>query len=189
MVVKFDAIREEGLKLDEPLSPELFSDVFLKDATPAGFHSAGSARLRADLRRVRRDVLLKAQIDLPLEAPCKRCLGEVTLRLPISFTLNLVPKDKVLPASPNRGGDDAGEKAGSFDLKSADEEVFDGRTIDLDPIVREQVLLALPMNVLCKDDCAGLCPQCGQNLNDTRCDCGTKTVDSQLQMLKGIKLN
>ena len=87
--------------------------------------------------------------------------------------------------------DDRGqaETAGSFELEDADEEVFDGKTIDLDPIVREQVLLALPMNAVCREDCKGLCAQCGQNLNEKQCGCETKVIDPRLAPLMNIKLN
>ena len=86
-----------------------------------------------------------------------------------------------------RGGE--GESEGSFDLQDTDEEVFDGKTIDLDPIVREQVLLALPMGVVCREDCQGLCAQCGQNLNEKKCGCEQRVIDPRLAALKDIKLN
>jgi len=125
-------------------------------------------------------------------APCKRCLVDVALDLPVSFTLNLVPESLVRSDEPedeepeDRG---QGEMAGSFGLEDADEEVFDGKTIDLDPIVREQVLLALPMNAVCREDCKGLCAQCGQNLNEKQCGCEQKVIDPRLAPLMNIKLN
>ena len=65
----------------------------------------------------------------------------------------------------------------------------DLETIDLDPIVREQVLLALPVSVLCQEDCRGLCTVCGQDLNEKDCGCERKVVDVRLAKLKDIKLN
>jgi len=55
--------------------------------------------------------------------------------------------------------------------------------------VREQVLLAIPMSAVCREDCAGLCAQCGQNLNEKKCGCETKVIDPRLAPLKNIKLN
>jgi uncharacterized protein len=136
-------------------------------------------------------VLLQGSFTAHVAAPCKRCLADVTLDLPVSFTLNLVPESLVRGENSAEGedSDDQGETAGSFELEDTDEEVFDGKTIDLDPIVREQVLLALPMNAVCREDCKGLCAQCGQNLNEKQCGCETKVIDPRLAPLMNIKLN
>jgi uncharacterized protein len=108
----------------------------------------------------------------------------------VDFTLNLVPQAKAAPTDEEGVADDPKTaRAGSFDLEDADEERFDGRKIDLDPILREQLLLALPMNVVCKDSCEGLCAVCGQNLNEKKCGCERKVLDPRLAPLKNIKLN
>ena len=79
--------------------------------------------------------------------------------------------------------------AASFELDEVDAEPFNGKTIDLDPVVREQVLLALPVSVVCRDDCKGLCSTCGQDLNEQDCGHGkVKEVDVRLAKLKDIKL-
>jgi uncharacterized protein len=74
-------------------------------------------------------------------------------------------------------------------LEDADEEWFDGKRIDLDPILREQVLLALPMSLLCAESCRGLCPVCGENLNLKDCRCERKVADPRWMALKDIKLS
>ncbi len=51
---------------------------------------------------------------------------------------------------------------------------FEGTTIDLRPVAWEEIVLAAPLKLLCKEDCAGLCPTCGTNLNVSRCDCAQK---------------
>jgi uncharacterized protein len=105
----------------------------------------------------------------------------------VSFTLNLVSQAAL--ADGEGGEDEQAERGGTFDLERADEELFDGKTIDLDPLVREQVLLALPMHAVCRDDCKGLCGQCGKNLNEGQCGCVGTQVDPRLAVLKNIKLN
>lgn len=55
--------------------------------------------------------------------------------------------------------------------------------------MREQVLLALPMSAVCREDCKGLCAQCGQNLNEKQCGCEQKVIDPRLAPLMNIKLN
>ena len=70
----------------------------------------------------------------------------------------------------------------------ADEEQFDGRQIDLGAIAREQILLAMPMDVVCKEDCRGLCSVCGQDLNAKECGCQRKVTDPRWAALQDIKL-
>ena len=59
--------------------------------------------------------------------------------------------------------------------------------IDLNELLREQFYLALPMKPLCREDCAGLCPQCGTNLNTGTCQCTTEWEDPRLAPLKGLE--
>jgi uncharacterized protein len=193
MVVKIEQIQETGLKLAEPIGLELLQEVLggagVRQDT--GFRAARPSTLHASLRKVSRGVLVQGEFTAHVAAPCKRCLLDVVLDVPVSFTLNLVPETLVRDGEAEDGADGRGksEPGGSFDLQDADEDVFDGKTIDLDPIVREQVLLALPMNAVCREDCKGLCAQCGQNLNEKQCGCEPKVTDPRLAPLMNIKLN
>jgi uncharacterized protein len=58
--------------------------------------------------------------------------------------------------------------------------------LDLTEVVRQALFLAMPMNPICKDDCAGLCPQCGSNLNQEQCQCERDTVDPRLEVLRQL---
>ncbi|MBN1225748.1 MAG: DUF177 domain-containing protein, partial [Deltaproteobacteria bacterium] len=58
--------------------------------------------------------------------------------------------------------------------------------IDLTEVVREQILLAVPMIPICKEDCKGLCPYCGQNLNQCKCVCAGKTIDPRWSKLQNL---
>jgi uncharacterized protein len=198
MVVKIEEIEEGGLVVEETVSRDLLSDALSHQGQDTGFRTDRPAPLKASFQKVSGSVLLKAEMSAHVVAPCKRCLADVGMDLPVRFTLNLVPK---LAAGLEGGEDDeevaeedvaAGQRrdsAGSFALEDADRETFDGRTIDLDPIIREQVLLALPVSVVCREDCKGLCAQCGQNLNEAECGCERKVVDPRLAVLRTIKLS
>jgi uncharacterized protein len=188
MVVTVDQIREGGLSLDEPLS-EAFLTHALADVKDTGFRPQSGATLHVKLRKTGGGVVVQGSTEVAVRTACRRCLADVPLKLPISFTLNLVPARNLAAGEAGEGDDEQSERAGSFDLTRADEDLFDGRTIDLDPLVREQVLLALPMHAQCSEDCKGLCGSCGQNLNEGRCACQTDPVDVRLVGLKNIKLN
>ncbi|WP_223644922.1 DUF177 domain-containing protein [Corallococcus sp. EGB] len=199
MVVKIEQIKDAGLKLDEPIAPEVLKEALEGQGSGegTGFQATAPSTLHATLRKLSGGVLLQGSFTAHVGAPCKRCLTDVKLDLPVSFTINLVPEslargDDFLDEdekSMEKKERAQGESAGSFELDDTDEQVFDGKTIDLDPIVREQVLLALPMNAVCREDCQGLCSQCGQNLNEKKCGCEPKVVDPRLSPLKNIKLN
>ena len=192
MIVQVDQIREGGLVREKALSEEQLA--WMLGEADTGFSALSGSRFKVLLQKVGRGVLLQGEFDIRVKGLCKRCLAEVDLALPATFTLNLVPYS----AAPSPDGDEEGSpeqdpphraSVGSFDLAEADEELFDGKTIDLDPIVREQVLLALPMYVVCDERCRGLCGRCGQDLNEKECGCKQGQVDPRLAALKDIKLN
>ena len=190
MVVQVEQIREGGLTLTQPLA-QTFLAAVLADAVREGFRAEAASSLEAKLLRTASGVLLEGKAELCLLAACKRCASDVRLTVPVRFTLNLVAApDKREARADSEPADSAeGESSGSFELAEADLDTYQGKQIDLDPIVREQVLLALPMHAVCREDCRGLCGMCGQNLNEAACGCESKRVDPRLAVLKDIKLN
>ncbi|MGZ3460806.1 MAG: YceD family protein [Archangium sp.] len=190
MLVKIEQIRDEGLQVNEQMSLELLGAAL----EGSGFRATEPLAVQANLRKVSGGVLVGGKFTARVVADCKRCLVEAKLELPVSFTINFVPEslargedvlDEEALEEKDRG---QSENGGSFALDDADEEVFNGKVIDLEPIVREQVLLALPMNAVCREDCRGLCMKCGQNLNEKQCGCETKFEDPRLAVLKNFKL-
>ncbi len=190
MVVKVEEIGEEGLELDEPIDAKFLEDALAHQGEETGFHALHGAQLKATLRKVSGGVLLTGQFRADVSAPCKRCLAEASASLPVSFALNLLPRD-LAPREESEylDGDERAERIGSFRLQDADHEWFEGKTIELDPILREQVLLALPMNLVCTESCRGLCPVCGNNLNEKQCGCQREALDPRWMALKNIKLS
>jgi uncharacterized protein len=190
MLVKIDQIRDQGLKVNEQMSLELVGAAL----EGSGFRATEPLSVSANLRKVSGGVLVEGKFTTRVVAECKRCLTESKLELPVSFTINLVPEslargEDVLSDEELEEKDrSSGESGGSFALDQADEEVFDGKVIDLEPIVREQVLLSLPMSAVCREDCRGLCVKCGQNLNEKQCGCDTTFVDPRLAVLKDFKI-
>ena len=64
--------------------------------------------------------------------------------------------------------------------------LFDGEAIDLDQLVREEILLATPAQVFCREDCQGLCPVCGSDKNIAECACEPQQVDARWEKLKDL---
>jgi uncharacterized protein len=201
MLVKIEEIQEPGLELKEAIKPEVLAEA-LSEAR--GFELVSSEPLAASFKRVSGQVHLKGAFGLTVRSPCRRCLKAVVLDLPVEFSLRMVPEGRRRDDEEEDGGevakgrgrrrskkedDGQAEAVASFELDEIDVEPFDGKTIDLDPVVREQVLLTLPVTVLCREDCKGLCATCGQDLNERDCGHGKeKEVDVRLAKLKDIKL-
>lgn len=120
--------------------------------------------------------LLTGRLKATAQAECARCL------IPVDFELD-VPVDAVY-----RSGKVSAEAAPQMD---EDESYgYAGHRIDLDQAIRDNLLLGLPQRILCKEDCPGLCPVCGNNLNERNCGCTTSAAgpvspfDSLKQLLQ-----
>lgn len=202
MLVKIEEIQGLEIKRTEDIKPEVLNEAL---ADSEGFALVSSTPLSASFKKVSGRVFVKAQFKAALKCPCKRCTTDVAVPLDIDFSLRMIPEARpprvddavAADASPKKGrrkdskkeDDGQSDIASSFELDEIDAEPFDGKTIDLDPVVREQVLLALPVSVVCREDCKGLCPTCGQDLNEQDCGHGkVKEVDVRLAKLKDIKL-
>ena len=189
LTIDVDAIDESGQEWQADLSRE-FIDGVLRGEPPTEFQAGGAAHVRARLTKMGRHVLVQSQFRVPLEGQCKRCLKKVRLDEPIDLTLTYVPRDAAPAETPRRGAPhdkDPGEAA-SFDVETVDEEPYSGKTIDLAPALREQILLAVPPAPVCDDACKGLCPMCGKDLNAGDCGCEKTAIDPRWAKLKSIQL-
>ncbi len=118
-----------------------------------------------------------------LTVACSRCVGPVKLVLDETLRVTFMPPSE-MPAVDEEPTTDDGAEVSEGDL---DVFPFDGEKIDLEPLFREQFVLAIPFSPLCKEDCKGLCPQCGIDRNTGTCSC-EKPMDPRLAALKGLKL-
>jgi uncharacterized protein len=130
--------------------------------------------------RIRRDgseVKVQGNLKTRLEALCDRCLRPVDLAIATGFSERYV--QAVSWAA------DEQHELQAEDLNVA---VFDGLAIELDDLVREELLLAVPSTVLCREDCKGLCPVCGIDRNMSNCECENHNIDSRWQGLSELKM-
>lgn len=119
--------------------------------------------LRGPLRLSRnsRGILVQGTLESHVMTECGRCL--TSLLHPVKLEIEELFS---FPASPDT-------------VYSID----DDGNLDLTPLLREEAILALPMGIVCEPDCAGLCPECGQNLNEGQCDCEHDDIDPRLAIL------
>jgi DUF177 domain-containing protein len=187
MRVNIDEIKDTGLDRSWDLTREQLDAVVAGER--AGYRAREKAHVEAHLERVERRVRVDAKAVAALQVGCGRCLSPVALDVPVEFELTLVPEDEYEEEPPRAEKDGhKGHGGGSFEARAAEEETYAGKTVDLDPILREQILLALPSYPVCKESCKGLCPVCGANLNDRECGCDRHVPDPRWAGLKNVKL-
>jgi uncharacterized protein len=121
------------------------------------------------------EVFIEGTVEATARANCARCAEQFDASARRSFRYVLAPKSMV------GGNDDARSEDLEFSL-------YEGDFIDLSPLVREQVLLALGERPLCREDCKGLCATCGANLNETACGCQKEYSDPRLAVLRNLKV-
>ncbi len=138
---------------------------------------------RADLveehhgkHKIIQDIRIQGGLATSLELSCARCLEPVMQDVKREFDLLYRPQ-----------GADAGRDEMSVTDAEAEISYYEGEGILLDDVVREQVLLAAPLKVTCREDCKGLCPQCGTNLNQEQCSCAVAQEEPRWAALKEIR--
>ncbi len=126
-------------------------------------------------RLIVNDIRLRASYAAQFEVPCARCVEPVLHPLAGEFDLIFRPL-----------GVDGG--ASEYAISPAETEIgyYHESGLLLEDVVREQVLLSLPARTLCKPDCKGLCPRCGQNLNEEACSCATAPADPRWSALSEL---
>ena len=129
-----------------------------------------------DIHKDREKFRLEGTARTELELSCSRCLEPFRMPVDASFDLRYLP---------------ASEMVSDGERETQDEDLDIGYCrddqIDLNELLREQFYLALPMKPLCQEDCRGLCPQCGTNLNTSTCACEPDLVDPRLAALKSLR--
>ena len=183
LILNVDALEEANQPFEADL-PREFLDGILRAEPPTEFHAGGAAHLTGAATKMARKVLVRSRFLVPLIGQCRRCLTSVRLDAPVELTRTYVPEEQARPPAEHRRDD----SEGSFDPGLADEDRYAGKEIDLTPAVREQILLYIPPPLLCRDDCLGLCPKCGKDLNEGACGCDRSVIDPRWAALKGIQL-
>ncbi len=175
MLYKIKDIGEGGLDLRLPVTAAWLG---LECADLGAKPGPKGLTLTARLDNSGDDFLLRGNLHGSLEMSCARCLEP-------AFHLLNVPVTVMFSEKPAPADDDDDD-----DLEAVDVITFEGGVIDLGLELRDQILMATPLSVLCKEDCAGLCAVCGGNRNQEPCDCEAKqrAATSKLGALGNLKI-
>jgi len=169
------------------LHPLDFEEEFQPDVIDLGTEARQRTPLRASGRaevveehhgkhQIIKDIRLRGKLAAGLELQCARCLEPVPKEIKREFELLYRPL-----------GADAGRDELSVTDAEAEIGYYQGEGILLEDVLREQLLLALPLKATCREDCKGLCPQCGKNLNLEKCSCTSEVEDPRWAALKEVR--
>jgi DUF177 domain-containing protein len=140
------------------------------------YRVAAPVQLAMDVEKAGGDAFrVTGSVRTVLELECSRCVEPFTVPVDAAFELRYVPH------SENTG--EGEREIEEDDLTTA---FYREGLLDVIELLREQFQLALPMKPLCSDDCRGLCPECGTNLNRTTCSCAPKWEDPRLAPLRAL---
>jgi len=178
MLIRVRELELHKLEFDENFQPGAieFGPEFRQIGT---LHTAGRADLVVEHRGHHQDVediRLVGNVEANLEFSCARCLEPVAQDVERNFDLIYRPQ----------GVD---RRAEEVSISEAETEIgyYQGEGLLLEDVLREQVLLATPVRALCRNDCKGLCPYCGRNLNVEQCQCKQHPDDPRWEALAEIK--
>lgn len=172
--INLTILPEEGLRLTFSEGAAWFKECF-SDAELPEF-SLVKADVTCLITKSGNTIYIRGELAAQISQECGRCLELATIPIAGDFAYTLVPAKA--------------EVAEDLEL-SADEletSYYRGDFIDLAPIICEQIVLQAPMKILCNDECKGLCPHCGINLNTGSCNCRSDVVDDRLAVLKKFRV-
>lgn len=182
MEILIDDIPEEGLELSASEADSWFHSL-AQEVLGSLFEGGDKGSLNVSFARFEDNVNMDGLIKLECHPCCDRCLARFKENERIPFHVVLSPLHE------RRRGREFDDGESEANLKDDLEFGFyEGDRFDLAEIVREQILLSLPMKHLCRHDCAGLCQRCGKDLNEGPCGCAQEKGDARFAVLKKVKV-
>jgi len=174
MRIEVDEIGAEGHCVETTVSKE---DLIAILAMQGIYRPTAPGSLQVKLFRADEMVYIQGQVEVEVQAQCSRCLDGVTENPTLSLRVNMFPEGQ-LPAS---------DADGEVKVDMSDGATYRNGEIDLIEIVRDELVLELPTNPVCRKSCAGLCAECGNNLNHEACSC-TPVGDIRWAGLRNLDL-
>jgi uncharacterized protein len=178
MEFKISELEQEPISFDMELAPGAVD--FGQEAEQAGpMASSGLAEVIHEHRGPKdivADIRLRGRFEGKFQVPCARCVEPVEIPLSSEFDLIFRP-----------AGADSDAPERSITAPETEIGYYQKDSLSLEDVLREQVLLSLPVRTLCKPDCKGLCPRCGLNRNLQACSCDEGPSDLRWEALAGLR--
>lgn len=149
---------------------------YLPEEDPFEFKLVRPVNVDLEIQKRPDHIHVQGTIRGTLQVACHRCLNAIAWPLNETVEVFLAEGDEPEPS-----------EEVELDLNELDFEFFDGVAIEIDRLVAEQIFLALPVKILCSENCLGLCPRCGANLNDEPCRCEKSAGASPFAVLESMR--
>ncbi|NLV91247.1 MAG: DUF177 domain-containing protein [Firmicutes bacterium] len=179
MRIDISRIKDEtGARIEREFSLEC-SQLGLDDVAEEG---RGPVMAKVAITNIgNRTFMVEGRVESQMEFTCSRCLTPFTYHLSGGFSEEYLPKD-------SERYDQWREREESSGEYPVEEEVrfYDHTYLEISDTLRDAFYLAVPMKIVCKDDCQGICPNCGQSKNDVQCDCKPDNTDLRWAALKEL---
>ena len=159
----------------EPFEFEFDLDFSLATLDREPLVEISPVRLTGTINRIEGGFALDGQVAFDARLECSRCLAAYPFALDETFSLLLYPRRP------------AGAEEREIEKRDLDVSYYDTENLPVSPIAEERIQLALPMKPLCREECAGLCPTCGEDRNAGSCDCRTETIDPRWNALRELQ--
>jgi uncharacterized protein len=172
MIFEIEEIPEGGLNFDLLEGKEHFEidqfDCALTDGV----------KVRGKLTKIDREVYFAGYVEAPLLVTCTRCLKPFPLQLKNKIQVHFVPRSK--QSSP--------ESEVEISETDIEKEIYEEDRIELHGPIRDQILLEVPLILLCQENCKGICPECGCDRNSDSCKCENDgEIDPRFAVLQKLK--
>lgn len=160
MKIIISEIPDEGLDI-------IFKETIISDDT------SFLAQAQMKINKTYREVLISGDIKADVELQCSRCLKDFKLTMTIPFDVVYNPVDEL-------------KNEERYELKQDELDMgfYSGDELDISELIKEQIILNIPMKPLCNELCKGICLKCGADLNYDKCSCGEKEIDPRLEILQ-----
>lgn len=170
MIVDLTTLKNSLFSFDFTLTPE---EINLNSEEAA---LKNVVKTQGNLKKGIAQTDVEGEIFADIEIECSRCLTSAENSLKIAFDTAFISPENYTEA-----------KEAELRIEDLEVSIIEDDRIDLTEIVREQILLNLPTQIFCKDDCQGLCPKCGANRNLIDCKCEEKEIDPRWKALGDLK--
>lgn len=161
--------------LDEPVAFEFVLPLSVEALDREPLVSLSPVRVAGEVARIEKGYALDARIAYGGELECSRCLAAYPFAVDDAFSIVLCPRRP------------QGQQEIALEKDDLDVSFYEDTVLPLAPIVEERIQMLVPMKPLCREDCKGLCPQCGQDRNVRGCGCGAQAADPRWEALKALK--
>ena len=172
MIFDIEQIREEGTNLNV-LEPKEHFGIDSSECVLTADVKVQGKLVKTDL-----EILFKGSLNTELSVACSRCLSDFICVVKSVLRVHFIPRSE------------NNSMANEIELTELDveQEYYEGGQIDLSNAARDLILLSLPQVILCQQDCLGLCPDCGINLNNNKCECKNEgSFDPRFSILQKLK--